>query len=185
VFVNIGRVFEERKEYEKALDYYKKALDGFKEFNNRRGRASALVYRAGTYFDQGAYSLCLADLEESLALARESNYQAFIIDGLILKGKVFQAQKQYDEAIDNLMQAAEMAKKIGSKTNLSITYQLLADLYFHKGDFKNAYDFQGLHAVYHDSSFNAEKSKQIQEMQFRFETENKEKEIEILKRDHM
>lgn len=183
VQVNVGRAYEDMKDYASALEWYGKSLEGFSAFDNRRGRASALTYRANTYFLLELYDQALKDLQESIDLSNESNYKVAIVESHVLMGKVYKARKNYDQAVNHLLQAVAIAKNIGSSNDLSTAYQLLAEVYSAKGDFKNAFIYQGYHQTLYDSVNNAAKNKQIQEMQFRFDTESKAKEIELLKRD--
>ncbi len=183
VYANMGRMYEDSTDYTKALEYYDKALTEFARFKNKRGRASALTFRANTYFLQHRYAEALTDLDESLSISTEQNYQFAIPDALLLKGKIFLAEKDYGKAIDALQKALPHAKKLGSKSNLSNLYRTLSEVYFAKGDYISAYKFQGLHTTYQDSTMNAERSRQIQEMQFRFQTAKREQEIATLRRD--
>jgi len=59
----------------------------------------------------------------------------------------------------------------------------MADLYSSAGDMKNAFDYMKLYVALNDSIFDEEKFKTFTEIQTKYETEKKEKENEILKRD--
>jgi serine phosphatase RsbU (regulator of sigma subunit) len=62
-------------------------------------------------------------------------------------------------------------------------YQLLAVAYDKKNDYKNALHYAELYSNLNDSVMNTENAKVITEMQARFETEKKEKAIELLRKD--
>jgi hypothetical protein len=60
----------------------------------------------------------------------------------------------------------------------------LSVIYFKMNDTKKAYQFCRRYATLNDSLLNSESIKQIAEMETKYETAGKQKEIEILKRDN-
>jgi DNA-binding CsgD family transcriptional regulator len=88
-----------------------------------------------------------------------------------------------EEALRFYLRSLDVAQHLSMHEHVSDVSKKLAALYKAKGDFRNALLYRELYATSYDSVFNHEKNKQIEEMQARFETENKEKEIDALKKD--
>ena len=59
-------------------------------------------------------------------------------------------------------------------------YENLSNCYSDKGDYKQALHYKNLYITFKDSLFNDNNSRIITEMQTKYETEKKEKEIKIL-----
>jgi signal transduction histidine kinase len=64
------------------------------------------------------------------------------------------------------------------------TYDFLAKTYKAMGDYRKAYEWQERAIVFKDSLFNADRTRVIQEMQTKYETEKKEQQITLLNREN-
>ena len=92
-------------------------------------------------------------------------------------------KKDFHSAIETSQKGLAIAKEMGSKQDLEDSYRNLSDAYEGLSDFKNAYDFHKLYSEMKDSLLNEESSKQITEMQTKYETEKKEQQITLLNKD--
>jgi serine/threonine-protein kinase len=70
------------------------------------------------------------------------------------------------------------------KSSLEKIYKSYSDLYTARGDYKKALAYYKLYSETEDDLINAEKNKQIAELQEQFEAERRAKEIDILKKDN-
>lgn len=181
VYVNIGGLYNSKKEFGKALQFFTKAFDLFKELDNNRGMAASLSGKGDVYFQQGNYALAETNLKEGLQINRKSNHQYSVAENLILLGKVVLAENKFDDATGHFNEAITISQELNSKSNLSAIYLQLANLHQMKSDYKSAFTFYKLYKSYNDSILNIEKTKQLQSLQLKFESEKKEKEIQILK----
>jgi hypothetical protein len=75
-----------------------------------------------------------------------------------------------------------LAKEIGAKQLLLDAYKGLAEANEKMSDYKNAYKYHQLYSKFKDSIFNEKSSKQIAEMQTKYETEKKEQQISLLQK---
>lgn len=91
--------------------------------------------------------------------------------------------KQYNEAEKYFLDASAVAEKAGATSMLRESYTQLAALYEEMGNFKKAFDYFKLFSDTKDSLLNKENSKLIAEMNTKYTTEKKEKEIELLKKN--
>ncbi|MBI4639238.1 MAG: tetratricopeptide repeat protein, partial [Candidatus Tectomicrobia bacterium] len=76
--------------------------------------------------------------EECLKLAEPTLSRRNLIKGWRLKGQVFLAQGQVEQAEEALVKALTIAKEIGNPPQLWKTYQALGDLYEQKGEVEQA-----------------------------------------------
>ncbi len=72
--VNIGIIYNIYEEYEKALSYFSKAYDKFREMGNLR-RIAELKHNIGmVYTEQKYYHSALSEFDQSIQLALDSGY---------------------------------------------------------------------------------------------------------------
>ncbi len=91
--------------------------------------------------------------------------------------------KKYNEAIEYALKGLNIAKEIETLLLQSDGYEVLYIAYDSLHNYKKAYEYHVLFKQINDSIFNEESSKQIKEMQTKYETEKKESQIKILQKD--
>jgi tetratricopeptide (TPR) repeat protein len=96
---------------------------------------------------------------------------------------VYSDMGEYDKAIKFYLQSLDIAIEIGLVNQILHSYDDLSELFSVKGDFENAYKYSRLYVGLKDSVFNENKVKIIEEIQTKYETEKKENENDILKKD--
>lgn len=181
---NIGIIYNEKKDNEKAIEYYSKSLEYAKQLNDKEGIATSLnnigllsveigqINKGIDYYFQAlAYSVELYDKNGTANLYNN-------IAGAYLKAN------NYTKAQEFVNKALSMAKDVTELSFVQESYQILADIYSKKGDYKKAFEFQAIQLAYNDSLYFQQRTSSIAEMQTRFETEAKEKEIQLLKKDN-
>jgi serine phosphatase RsbU (regulator of sigma subunit) len=89
--------------------------------------------------------------------------------------------KKYDDANHYISQSLSMLKSIGFKDGIKDAYSSLSDLFERQGDFKQAYNYRKLYSEMKDTLLNEQSSKQLTEMNSKYESEKKDK--ELIKKD--
>ena len=183
VLNNIGIVFEEKGKFHEALDYYRQSLEIKMEIGNERSIATTLGNIGIIYLDLGDYKNALKYHFETLEINKETgnlygiaNISNSIADIYLEKGE---PQKAYPYIMDGL----KYAKQSKARRIESDSYNFLSKYYKAVNNDSKAYETQLLLMALKDSLFSLELTEQVAEMQTRYETEKKEKEIEILARD--
>jgi tetratricopeptide (TPR) repeat protein len=95
-------------------------------------------------------------------------------------GSVYTELGDYPKAIEWQTKSLNMALEVKGLDNIKYAYELLANTYAKKGDYKLAYENYLLFTKYKDSLLNESTSKQLAEMDKKFESAQKDKAI-ILK----
>lgn len=98
--------------------------------------------------------------------------KAFLTQGLVLN-----ALGRWAEAASALNKGVEIAHSIQSKELLSYGYQLLSKTYLGMKDFKGSLDNLMLHKTYSDSIFNEEQTKSLNELEAKYQSEKKDREL--------
>jgi tetratricopeptide (TPR) repeat protein len=180
VLVSIGGVYDHLNDFPKALSYHRRAYGLFEKLKITRGMARSLYSMADILMQQRDWTNAINYVTRAVSLDQQTNHKASLAEDLNLLGTIYRNKGDNLMAEKTLLQAVTLSVPLKKKESLSRAYELLADIYAEKKDFKNAYEYQRLHTLYYDSVFNAEKSKQIAEMQTRFDSERKQQEIQKL-----
>ncbi len=174
---NIGNIYEELNKYDKALDYYFKALALRKEIKDYEGMPSTLTNIGIVYVYKHNTEKGEEYLTESLQLYRKNKDIMGIALAYNNFGDLYTELKQDNKAISYYNKGRKIAEENGYLSYLSYSYSALASTHAKTGNFVNAYNFHRLYMQIKDSIFNKENASQLSEMQTKYETEKKEKEL--------
>ena len=178
---NMGLIYNDLKEYEKALSYYQESLEIRIAINDKNGVASSEEAMGDVYVNLGNYEKALQHHMEALAIATEIDNKWSMISAMISIGNIHTETGQHGKVLLYLNRALEMAREINSLTLTRRSYLSLSQYYESLDSHKPALDYFKLYSVLNDSMYNEESSKQIAAMQTLYETEKKDKEIQLQK----
>ncbi len=119
---------------------------------------------------------------QSYKICKEQGFRDQLVANLETMGSVRLEQKKLDEAENYLLQGIDIAKAIDAKTHIINVSSLLAKLYEQKNNYRKAYDFYELFSFTNDTVLNQTNSKRIAEINAKYMTEQREKEIELLRK---
>jgi serine phosphatase RsbU (regulator of sigma subunit) len=97
--------------------------------------------------------------------------------------EALQNLKQYDQALDYLKRAMDISKELKDIEGVELGYKGLASIYALKNDYQKAYGYYIRFSDLKDSLFNTESSKQIHEMNAKYENGQKEQAIVLLNKE--
>jgi tetratricopeptide (TPR) repeat protein len=181
---NLGDIYFQLKQYDQSKKYFDRALELFKKLGSEGGQIFCLTGLANVYREQNDLEQALRCGQQALLLSEAyEKYERPLLYSYESIGKTYVAMKDFNQAKVFLEKALVIAVKFKMTESIRDLHGRLAELFIHLNDPKKAYDHEVLYAAYADTLVQAEKIRQLAEMQTRFETERKEKEIEILKRD--
>jgi len=181
---NLGIIYTNNKDIKKSIEYYSKSLEYAKQLNDNEGISTAMNNIGMLYVDMRQIEKGLEYYSQSLSysikLFDKSNYtNTFnnIAAAYLKAGNLVKAEESVNKAL-------QFAKRLTDLAIIQESYQILAKIYSQKGLYNKAFEYQGLQLAYNDSLYTQQKTNSILEMQTRFETEAKEKEIQLLKKDN-
>ncbi len=179
---NLGRVQLERGSgsnttLNSAVDLMLQGFGIVKKLNDRQGiitQSSSLVqaYTALRNFDSAA--MILKDAEK---LIKESGKEAYYIQHYNRVAKMYNAGKQYPEAIKYYNLGLSLAKKYDIPRWKCMYYDGLAVTYERMGDFKNANLYNQLNIRMHDALVSKENFAAAADIQNSYERARKDNEI--------
>ncbi len=221
LYSSMGSVYYDWKQYDKALEYYRKAF----EINKSNGNSSLLGYSlnevgktylimghsdtAYYYFSEAAiifsevkddlgisvsdqymgdiyqekqkFEIALRYYKTALSICEKKDEQARMSSILFEIGKTYYKMKLMDRALENSNRSLNIALKVGFTDYIYKDYELLSDIYTAMDSCGNAFFFYKKFITKRDSIFNKDIHQQISDIQGKYESEKREKEIKILK----
>lgn len=115
--------------------------------------------------------------DQIIDLALSSGYEIYLPSLYANNVVNYLALKQYDNAINDGLKAIETGEKSEQVDLYYKVYKDMAKAYYHLGQHNKAYEAQLEYTQLSNEIFDAEKSRQLAEMETKYDTEKKETEI--------
>lgn len=168
---------EKLVDFTTAIDYLRKASEFYEAVHDREGVAIANLNIASVYNKLEKPETALYYITESLSYYRGSGDPEGIMNSLFILGKTYYRLKDYRRSIESFRESEKIAEAGNLKAGMQYLYEAMAMPYYDTGDYKNAYDSYIKYMTIRDSVYNTEKSKQIIELETRYQSQVQENEI--------
>lgn len=180
IMVNIGEIYLEENEDSLALDYFKQSA---KAYENSKNLPYSLNDIAKVYEKKKDYTTALKYHLQALDIATKLSARLEMSQSYQGVALVYSQLNNTPGALEAYKQAELIAKEISANYELEKIYKGMAGIYGSIGDYSNAYKYQSLLTTVKDSLYNAETDKKIAFLQFNFEIQKKQAEIDALTKD--
>ena len=164
---------------EEAIVNFKKSLALSETFNYDDNTANVLANMGSTYRDQGKYQLALEHLLKALNLSRNVNSMDNVASQLGEIGKTYVDLDEVSRGISYLNESIALSDSIHAKNYELAALGYRAEAHKKNKDYRSAFEDQKRYQALNDSIFNAEKTKQIEQLRTVYETEQKETRIAL------
>lgn len=179
-FVNLGNVYREIDLFDSAKYYYEEALAPSSEQIETEITPSVLENMGILYNKMGKHLEALEYHKKSLALREQRPAKVPLAVSLIKVGLTYLKIGEHSTAADYLERGLKVSLETNVKPEIMEAYQGLMELEASRGAFREAFEFQQLYNAIEDSVFSAEKVKQINELEAKYQTAQKDQEIVLL-----
>jgi len=179
VRLNLGTVGLGQKRYDDALSELQRALPILEQKGSELDVMTCLGNIAGALRRLDRLREALAVEERILELATHAGSKVRLADALTDIGEIEIGLEHYDRAADFLARAKALAEQENLRRNLQDTQLVLVKLAKARGDYRAALAHHERYSEVRDSVFSAEGAKKVADLQVRFDTEKKEREIRI------
>lgn len=177
IYDNYGVLKEINNQLDSAKYFYLKALAFKKELKDSIGIPYSLNNICMIYMLEHSYDSALFYLNESTKIRRIKNDVIGLAENYGYFGQIYSSIGNYDEAIKQLQESLELAKRHNYTSLVKNIYNDLSSVYEKINDYQNALSYQKLFKQYGDSLINIETNKAIADLQVKYETSEKEKEL--------
>ncbi|MFZ4057736.1 MAG: tetratricopeptide repeat protein [Ferruginibacter sp.] len=176
--VNLGNVYVTDLKYDKGIELWIEADSVFEKIQFKRGIQAVNNNLGAVYLRKHDFAGAIPYLKKALeiAAALKTNSGVALIQQNI--GFAYTYLKNYPEAKSWFLQAEATALLYSDKYTLGEIYKHRSSYDSAVGDFKHAYFYQLKYDDIKDSLLNEKISRQISELQLKFETEKKERLIQ-------
>ena len=182
---NIGIIYYKKKDYKKALKYYSDALRIDEELGSKRGIANSLNNIGLTLFGMNKPEEAMNYYKQALKIREKLGDKRSIVRTLLNIAEINRTSEFLKEAIKTLNVVIEMAKSINAKSEIASAYKALYKIYEKRGNTGNAFNYLRKFQILNREIMNKKSREKVLEIEKRNQMENKEKEIEILKKNKL
>src|SRR5581483_10214727 len=185
IYNNIGlafngpmRAFSFDARLDSALAYFRHSEDLYRSHDERYQRARVLANIGSIFEKKGVLDSTLYYDRASVALHDAVGFNSTYAAGAYAQlGNLFLRLHQTDSAFHYLELARTIDERTGARRDLVDRYFSLANAYAATGDYKQAYEFLTKASTLHDSIYNVEKSRILADMDAKYQTSKREREI--------
>lgn len=180
---NLGLIRIDQERYNEAIEYYMEALELGHQVSDSMGISGNYNNLGLIYEKLGNKRKALSYYLASLDITQRLGFSIGIANTCANAGRLYSEINIPDSAVYYVKKGIDDAIKSGNNTYLMKNYQTLSSIYEKTGALGKALDMHKKFMGVKDSIFDTEKNKQIEEMTARFETEKKEKENQLLRKN--
>ncbi|NTW31373.1 MAG: sensor histidine kinase [Bacteroidetes bacterium] len=180
---NLGNNYSFQDSLSLALEYYKKSLEIYKLVGDKIGESTIYINIGVIYTKQGNLNNALEYYKKSLKINEELNDEKGLSACYTNISDLNLTLKNYRQALYYGYKALTIAKKIGALDIIQTAYYNLSIIHDSLGNIKDAFRYYKLYSETNDSIVNKESQKKIAEMEVKYGTEKKEKEIVNLQKE--
>ncbi len=184
-YINLGNVKMHQDSPYVCINYYEQGLSNAQKHQDKKNSTIALMNLGEAYLDIKDYKKALNYY--GLALAQDGvlsnvHHKAQIYFGL---GKIYTNLKMFDKAEWYYNQALQTASTAGIKPIVRHVYKYYSRMFELQNKPAEALKYLKLYDAIDDTLYNEENTKNISEMQAVYESEQKDRQIELLNKNKL
>ncbi len=180
-FNNMGLAFFSTNQNDSALFYMEEGLNIKRELGDKRSISYSLSNLSQLYEKMDNHGKASEYLNECISIQNEMGDKKGLANSKVALGDMLAVKVgNTDEVVKNYVEAFVTANEIGDLYLKQLSSHRAAMAYYQRKDFENAAEYMYQYSMHKDSLYSTEKAKSFAEMQTKFDTERKEKEIAML-----
>ncbi|MFY9241616.1 MAG: tetratricopeptide repeat protein, partial [Polaribacter sp.] len=176
-FNNYGVLKQRKNELDSAYLFHKKSLDLSLKKNDSLAIPFAQTHIGEVFVKKKDFSTAEKYFIAALEIRKKRNDIYGITDSYLYLGDLFYAKKNYKKAIFYFKKGEELAVKNSYFPLKKYASEYIYKSYQNLQDYKNAFEYQTKFNLLKDSILNTETNSKIAELEIKYQTTEKEKEI--------
>ncbi len=182
-YQNLGYVYFQAGFKDKATESFIKCA-GYQENSSNKADLAGTYHNIGALFqEQNKYDMALGYYEKSLKINRELNDKLGQSNDYTNMAELYEVSKDFAKAKTYLDSALVVTTELQSKKATAGLYLQYSDWYEQQKQFEKSLEYFKLATAIRDSLSDVERNKQAEEAQAKYETTEKDKEIQLLNKD--
>lgn len=194
-YLNIGSGFKDKGDPEKAFKYYKYSLGIFEKIGDKRGASSCYATIGAYYETNNDFILATKYYQKSLHIKESlgDKFGVSLLNANLASLYINMANTQnlypehrdlyYKKSVEYSEKALAFAQETGSLPRIHSAYQVLYSGWGKLNNFKKAFEYAEIFIKLNDSLLNADKTKVLEEMEAKYQSEKKQLNIEKLENE--
>ncbi len=178
---NLGNLYTDIQMYDKAEKFYNDAF-ALSEKNGLKS-ADPLINLGNIYFRQDNFDKAAEYYEKALSIEKATGNTLGILNIETNLGIMFVKAKRSAEAQAYLDHAKKLTDELQAFTMTPAIYKASAENYSNQGKFKEAYQMQLKYDEAREKIYGDESSRNIAQMELAMSFQEKEKELDILRKE--
>lgn len=180
---NLANIYSDQGLLDKALGLYEEALAFDIENDDKYGQSVDLSNIGETYTSLGDYDKASENLRKSLSIAIEIEDTWSMTNPLNGLSNMFYEMGLMDSSLYYAKKSLELSRQIGAREEASRSIEHLYEIYRDVNMLDSALHYHELLTTLRDSMYDAEKAASIYEMQERFNSKNRLKELKLVQQE--
>ncbi|WP_179008646.1 tetratricopeptide repeat-containing sensor histidine kinase [Winogradskyella forsetii] len=174
---NIGAFYTQLENYEEALKYFKKSLEQNLKIGNNKEISRNFNNIGAVYSELNNPDEAIPYLKKALKIRQELKDEIELVETNMCLGSAYgkKGNKKISQSYFN--EAMRIAKGLNNIPLISETYLAISNTYLENNQTLKAHENYKLHIAYRDSVFNLENQKNKNDIEAKYETEKKDKEL--------
>jgi serine phosphatase RsbU (regulator of sigma subunit)/uncharacterized protein HemY len=178
IYNNLGGLYQTQEIFDPALVYFQKAMSVYQRMDYKVGLAHGYNNIGIIYYHQEKEDSCMIYFLKSLEMRNQIGEKSSISQSYNNIGILYMYQGNFTDAVKYADSALSVAKDVGLKEEVSDAYLNLYEIYYEKEDYFNSVVNLKFYTDYKDSMVSEQSERLISEMEAKYETVKKEKEIQ-------
>jgi len=183
IHLNIGRAQMLRNENRDALENFNKALQLRIEIDQLSGQAVCYKYIGDIHLELGDHAIALINYRKSLEVVDKYMDKDLYANIHTMLAKAYLLNENYDLARVNAEKSMMIASDIGAKLIIRDNFKILSDIGMKTEDYQLAAEYLECIINYNDTLFNQQLSEKMFNLEYQFEKQRKQAEIDLLNKD--
>lgn len=179
---NIGNIYYTVGKLDEALDYFERSLILAESIHYSEMLAHTMAQISRTLVAQKRYDEALDYAFKSEALIEESGNEEGKQINYITLGNIYYKLGDHDLAMKYVGKGIVSSKQVKDSVSEIRGYRLMSNIFKEKGNFEKALDYQLIYSQAQERYAMEQRNRQIIDIEIRYDFQQKEKEVELLKR---
>ncbi len=178
--VNVGQVYFDQGNTDLAIKYFQKSLSAFEGTENY---SISLVFMGKVYLKNRDFNRAIGYFDQAYAYAKNIDAKLDMVIALVEAGILHEKNDDFKAALAKYKEAEKIAVKLGATDKLRDIYEGIANCLSHLKDYPGAFKYQKLLSTVKDTLYNKDADKKMGNLQFNFDLEKKQSEINLLQKE--
>jgi signal transduction histidine kinase/DNA-binding response OmpR family regulator len=179
-YQRLGTINHEQKELEEAINNFEQAIPIFEKVKDNGNLSNIYYFLAKIYLENDEPEKAIAQYKTTLKTLQNLGEQVGVAYTLYDLGKAYFEDKNNSQAEAYFLRALDEFERLKIPLMRMYAQQRLSEVYAAMGNYQKAYNSHVTYSELNDSLFNADRIQKIDELEKKYQTEQKQQEIELL-----